>query len=184
MAVSRHRAQDHERGLHVHKPAGAGPHGRRHPVGSRDIDLSTVPALRKLGVNQTRSNKETVRHSDVLLLAVKPHIIPFIPGETGADVQARCIVASSAAGVTISSVKKQLMAFHLAPRVIRCMTNTPGVVRDGAMVHAPVHSTDTHALVEDGQLLNSVGFCTEVKEGWTDAITAGLPMHSCPGRTD
>lgn len=62
--------------------------------------------LQKMGVNLTRSNKETVRHSDVLFLAVKPHIIPFILDEIGADVQGRHIVVSCAAGVTISSVEK------------------------------------------------------------------------------
>lgn len=60
----------------------------------------------KMAVNLTRSKKETVRHSDVLFLAVKPHIIPFILDEIGADVQARHIVVSCAAGVTISSVEK------------------------------------------------------------------------------
>ena len=54
------------------------------------------------------------------------------------------------------------MAFQPAPKVIRCMTNTPVVVREGATVYA----TGTNALVEDGQLLerlmSSVGFCTEV----------------------
>lgn len=163
--------------------------------------------LQKLGVNLTRSNKETVRHSDVLFLAVKPHIIPFILDEIGADVQARHIVVSCAAGVTISSVEKvpvsslvplrghlcgepgallegvpwqltwasslsqKLMAFQPAPKVIRCMTNTPVVVREGATVYA----TGTHALVEDGhlleQLMSSVGFCTEVEEDLIDAVT-------------
>lgn len=60
-------------------------------------------------MNLTRSNKDTVRHSDVLFLAVKPHIIPFILDEIGADVQERHIVVSCAAGVTISSVEKVLM---------------------------------------------------------------------------
>nr|KAF6399964.1 hypothetical protein HJG59_015131 [Molossus molossus] len=137
---------------------------------SPEMDLPTVSALRKMGVNLTRSNKETVRHSDVLFLAVKPHIIPFILDEVGADVQARHIVVSCAAGVTISSVEK-LMAFQPAPKVIRCMTNTPVVVREGATVYA----TGTHALVEDGQLLeqlmSSVGFCTEVEEDLIDAVT-------------
>ncbi|XP_069340715.1 pyrroline-5-carboxylate reductase 2 isoform X2 [Eulemur rufifrons] len=138
---------------------------------SPEMDLPTVSALRKMGVNLTRSNKETVRHSDVLFLAVKPHIIPFILDEIGADVQARHIVVSCAAGVTISSVEKKLMAFQPAPKVIRCMTNTPVVVREGATVYA----TGTHALVEDGQLLEqlmrSVGFCTEVEEDLIDAVT-------------
>ncbi|XP_012872728.1 PREDICTED: pyrroline-5-carboxylate reductase 2-like [Dipodomys ordii] len=138
---------------------------------SPEMDLPTVSALRKMGVNLTRSNKETVRHSDVLFLAVKPHIIPFILDEIGADVQPRHIVVSCAAGVTISSVEKKLMAFQPVPKVIRCMTNTPVVVREGATVYA----TGTHALVEDGQLLeqlmSSVGFCTEVEEDLIDAIT-------------
>ncbi|XP_008065694.1 pyrroline-5-carboxylate reductase 2 isoform X2 [Carlito syrichta] len=138
---------------------------------SPEMDLPTVSALRKIGVNLTRSNKETVKHSDVLFLAVKPHIIPFILDEIGADVQARHIVVSCAAGVTISSVEKKLMAFQPAPKVIRCMTNTPVVVREGATVYA----TGTHALVEDGQLLeqlmSSVGFCTEVEEDLIDAVT-------------
>lgn len=51
------------------------------------------------------------------------------------------------------------------------MTNTPVVVREGATVYA----TGTHALVEDGQLLeqlmSSVGFCTEVEEDLIDAVT-------------
>ncbi|XP_036892225.1 pyrroline-5-carboxylate reductase 2 [Sturnira hondurensis] len=138
---------------------------------SPEMDLPTVCTLRKLGVSLTRSNKEVVRHSDVLFLAVKPHIIPFILDEIGPDVQARHIVVSCAAGVTISSVEKKLLAFQPAPKVIRCMTNTPVVVREGATVYA----TGTHALVEDGQLLEqlmaSVGFCAEVEEDLIDAVT-------------
>lgn len=60
----------------------------------------------KMGVNLTSRNKETVQHSDVLFLAVKPHIIPFILDEIGADIEDRHIVVSCAAGVTISSIEK------------------------------------------------------------------------------
>ncbi|KAM4806583.1 pyrroline-5-carboxylate reductase 1, mitochondrial-like [Urocitellus parryii] len=138
---------------------------------SPDMDLATVSALRKIGVNLTPHNKETVRHSDVLFLAVKPHIIPFILDEIGSDIEDRHIVVSCAAGVTISSIEKKLTAFRPAPKVIRCMTNTPVVVREGVTVYA----TGTHAQVEDGrlleQLLGSVGFCTEVEEDLIDAVT-------------
>ncbi|KAG5202973.1 hypothetical protein MJG53_015528 [Ovis ammon polii x Ovis aries] len=138
---------------------------------SPDMDMATVSALRKMGVNLTHHNKETVQHSDVLFLAVKPHIIPFILDEIAADIEARHIVVSCAAGVTISSIEKKLTAFQPAPKVIRCMTNTPVVVREGATVYA----TGTHAQVEDGrlleQLMSSVGFCTEVEEDLIDAVT-------------
>ncbi|XP_020922067.1 pyrroline-5-carboxylate reductase 1, mitochondrial isoform X1 [Sus scrofa] len=138
---------------------------------SPDMDLATVSALRKMGVNLTPHNKEAVQHSDVLFLAVKPHIIPFILDEIAPDIETRHIVVSCAAGVTISSIEKKLTAFQPAPKVIRCMTNTPVVVRQGATVYA----TGTHAQVEDGrlleQLMGSVGFCTEVEEDLIDAVT-------------
>ncbi|XP_036268225.1 pyrroline-5-carboxylate reductase 1, mitochondrial [Pipistrellus kuhlii] len=138
---------------------------------SPDMDLATVSALRKLGVSLTPHNTETVRHSDVLFLAVKPHIIPFILDELGPHMQSRHLVVSCAAGVAISSIEKKLRAFQPAPKVIRCMTNTPVVVREGATVYA----TGTHAHGEDGRLLErllgSVGFCAEVEEDLIDAVT-------------
>ncbi|PIO14458.1 hypothetical protein AB205_0159510, partial [Aquarana catesbeiana] len=125
----------------------------------------------KLGINFTTSNKETVKNSDVLFLAVKPPIIPFVLDEIGCDIEDRHMVVSCAAGVTIGSIEKKLNLFHPAPRVIRCMTNTPVIVREGATVYA----AGTHAEVEDikllEQLMQSVGFCTEVEEDLIDAVT-------------
>lgn len=63
-------------------------------------------ALQKLGVNLTVHNKETVRHSDLLFLAVKPHLVPSVLDELGADIQPLQLVVSCAAGITISSVEK------------------------------------------------------------------------------
>lgn len=62
--------------------------------------------LQKLGVQLTLHNLETVKHSDLLFLAVKPHIVPFILDEVGACIQPRHLVVSCAAGVTISSIEK------------------------------------------------------------------------------
>lgn len=59
-----------------------------------------------MGVNLTTSNKETVNKSDVLFLAVKPHIIPFVLDEIGPDIEDRHLIVSCAAGVTISSIEK------------------------------------------------------------------------------
>lgn len=62
--------------------------------------------FQKLGVNFTTSNKETVNRSDILFLAVKPHIIPFVLDEIGPDIEDRHLIVSCAAGVTISSIEK------------------------------------------------------------------------------
>ncbi|XP_026020689.1 pyrroline-5-carboxylate reductase 1, mitochondrial-like [Astatotilapia calliptera] len=138
---------------------------------SPDTDLPTVQQLRKLGVNFTTSNKETVSRTDVLFLAVKPHIIPFVLDEIGPDIEDRHLIVSCAAGVRISSIEKKLQQYRTSPKVIRCMTNTPVVVREGATVYA----TGSYADVEDGKLLEqlmaSVGYCTEVEEDLIDAVT-------------
>ncbi|RXN14046.1 pyrroline-5-carboxylate reductase mitochondrial-like protein [Labeo rohita] len=144
---------------------------RRITASSPDTDLPTVVGLRKMGAYFTTSNKETVNKSDVLFLAVKPHIIPFVLDEIGPDIEDRHLIVSCAAGVTISSIEKKLLQYRPSPKVIRCMTNTPVVVREGATVYA----TGTHAEVEDGKLLEqlmaSVGYCTEVEEDLIDAVT-------------
>ncbi|XP_010774765.1 pyrroline-5-carboxylate reductase 1, mitochondrial [Notothenia coriiceps] len=143
----------------------------RITASSPDLELPTVSGLRKMGVNMTTSNKEAVSKSDVLFLAVKPHIIPFVLDEIGPDIEDRHLIVSCAAGVTISSIEKKLLQYRAAPKVMRCMTNTPVVVREGATVYA----TGTHAELEDGklleQLMSSVGFCTEVEEDLIDAVT-------------
>ncbi|KAJ0058111.1 hypothetical protein NL108_007381, partial [Boleophthalmus pectinirostris] len=144
----------------------------RITASSPDTDLPTVHGLRKMGVNVTTSNKETVKKSDVLFLAVKPHIIPFVLDEIGPDIEERHLIVSCAAGVTIGSIEKARKKLHRpSPKVMRCMTNTPVVVREGATVYA----TGTHAEVEDGKLLEqlmaSVGYCTEVEEDVIDAVT-------------
>ncbi|XP_063075892.1 pyrroline-5-carboxylate reductase 1, mitochondrial-like isoform X1 [Engraulis encrasicolus] len=144
---------------------------QRITASSPDTDLPTVAGLRKLGVNFTTSNKETVQKSDVLFLAVKPHIIPFVLDEIGPDIEDRHLIVSCAAGVTIGSIEKKLMQHRPSPKVMRLMTNTPVVVREGATVYA----TGTHAEVEDGklleQLMSSVGYCTEVEEDLIDPVT-------------
>uniref|UniRef100_A0A8C6CL24 Pyrroline-5-carboxylate reductase catalytic N-terminal domain-containing protein n=1 Tax=Moschus moschiferus TaxID=68415 RepID=A0A8C6CL24_MOSMO len=106
--------------------------GAAHKImaSSPDMDLATVSALRKMGVNLTPTTGRPCS------TAVKPHIIPFILDEIAADIEARHIVVSCAAGVTISSIQKKLTAFQPAPKVICCMTNTPVVVREGATVYA------------------------------------------------
>ncbi|XP_041073380.1 pyrroline-5-carboxylate reductase 1, mitochondrial-like [Carcharodon carcharias] len=138
---------------------------------SPDQELPTVGSLRKLGVNFTLSNKETVQKSDVLFLAVKPPIIPFVLDEIAPDIEERHLVVSCAAGVTINSIEKKLSTVREFPKVIRLMTNTPVIVREGATVYA----TGTHAAVEDGhlleQLMASVGYCVEVEEDLIDAVT-------------
>lgn len=74
--------------------------------------MQCLSSLQKMGVNLTTSNKETVKRSDILFLAVKPHIIPFVLDEIGPDVEDRHLIVSCAAGVTISSIEKVCEVLH------------------------------------------------------------------------
>lgn len=73
--------------------------------------LSLFMYIQKLGVNFTTSNKETVSKSDVLFLAVKPHIMPFVLDEIGPDIEDRHLIVSCAAGVTINSIEKASLGY-------------------------------------------------------------------------
>uniref|UniRef100_A0A3Q0SBZ5 pyrroline-5-carboxylate reductase n=1 Tax=Amphilophus citrinellus TaxID=61819 RepID=A0A3Q0SBZ5_AMPCI len=100
---------------------------------SPNTDLPTVQQLRKLGVNFTTSNKETVSRTDVLFLAVKPHIIPFVLDEIGPDIEDRHLIVSCAAGVTISSIEKAFTAVDaLADGGVKMGLNRRLAVRLGA----------------------------------------------------
>uniref|UniRef100_G1SG90 Pyrroline-5-carboxylate reductase 1 n=1 Tax=Oryctolagus cuniculus TaxID=9986 RepID=G1SG90_RABIT len=151
---------------------------------SPDMDLATVSALRKMGVSLTPHNRETVRHSDVLFLAVKPHIIPFILDEVGPHIEDRHIVVSCAAGVTISSVEKAFTALDAlvdggvkmglprrlagAAKMLLDSEQHPGQLKDnvcspgGATIHA------LHVLESGGfrsLLINAVeASCTRTRE--------------------
>ena len=54
-----------------------------------------------LKVNTTTDNKKACENSDVVILAVKPHIIPLVLEEIKAAINKEAIVISVAAGVNI-----------------------------------------------------------------------------------
>ncbi|KTG07100.1 hypothetical protein cypCar_00041416, partial [Cyprinus carpio] len=100
----------------------------------------------------------------------------LVKGFTAAGVIAANRITASSPDTDLPTVSglRKLLQYRAAPKVMRCMTNTPVVVREGATVYA----TGSHAEVEDGKLLEqlmaSVGFCTEVEEDLIDAAFTAL----------
>ena len=136
-------------------------------------------ALATLGVEVVRTNREAVAGADVLLLAVKPGVIPAALAEFGQELQPSQLVISIAAGVPLARIEELLAEGVPAVRV---MPNTPVQVGAGAAALARGHhATDEHAQLAL-QLFNAAGRCVEVPESLLDAVT-GLsgsgPAYVC-----
>ena len=126
----------------------------------------------RLGVATHAANAETLRRSDVVVLAVKPGSVPAVLAELRAAAPAeleRALWISIAAGVPLA-----VLEAGLAPRarVVRAMPNTPALVRAGAtgLVGNAAARPDDRALAR--ALFESVGVAWEAPfEAQLDAVT-------------
>ncbi|CAM9342325.1 unnamed protein product [Ectocarpus sp. 13 AM-2016] len=132
-----------------------------------DLYQPSLDRLSASGVRTSTTNKEVVTGADVIVLAVKPDVIPAVLTEIEQFLTDDSLVVSIAAGVPLSALE------NLVPgkRVIRVMPNTPCLVSESAAAF----SLGSHAKDEDRELvqslLSAVGFACEVKESQLDAVT-------------
>ncbi|MEM9069571.1 MAG: pyrroline-5-carboxylate reductase [Myxococcota bacterium] len=121
-----------------------------------------------LKIATTASNVEVASFADVILLATKPQVFDRVLREIAPSTGPTKLVVSIAAGVSIASMEKQLVS---GTRVVRCMPNTPALVREGATGIA----AGTHASEEDLELVRtlfrSVGITETLEENLLDAVT-------------
>ncbi|WP_201257985.1 pyrroline-5-carboxylate reductase [Syntrophotalea acetylenica] len=111
---------------------------------------------------------EVVRQSDLVVLAIKPQIVPVaLPAIAGAFDDSKLLV-SIAAGVTTAALE---VYFQGAPRVVRVMPNTPALAGAGAAALC----SGAHAGKEDLSialhLFEGVGTVHVVSESQLDAVT-------------
>jgi pyrroline-5-carboxylate reductase len=120
------------------------------------------------GITVLESNLEVVKHSNVLILAVKPQSMNHVLAELRPAVAPEHLVVSIAAGITIDSIVHGLGRHS---RVIRVMPNTPALVGEGISAFAPGGGArpEDNDLVE--AFLGSVGRAVRVSEPMLDAVT-------------
>lgn len=122
--------------------------------------------LSKLGVNTSLDNEVTFQSADIIVLAVKPGIVPIVLKQCQQDLSNKLII-SIAAGVTISTIEEMA---HGA-RVVRVMPNTPCLV--GCLASA--FSLGSNAQRNDADivctLLSTLGVTHELPEKQIDAVT-------------
>ena len=120
-----------------------------------------------IGDHALGDNTALVRQCDVVVLSVKPHIVPVVAAEIAGEVTTDHLVVCIAAGVTIGALREMLGT----DRVVRVMPNTPALVGLGAAAYAagPGATDEDAALVEE--MLGAVGICVRVEEEQMDAVT-------------
>ncbi|XP_063910114.1 uncharacterized protein LOC135127567 [Zophobas morio] len=133
-------------------------------------DLASAKAFKELGAESLFENVPVVQKSDIVVVSVKPSVVPVALGDIKkSEVKADKLFLSIAMGVTIKQLE-QLLPHE--SRVVRVMPNTPALVRNAASVFV----TGSRTTPEDAQitqkLLKSVGTCEQVTENFLDAVTA------------
>ncbi|MCS6913273.1 MAG: pyrroline-5-carboxylate reductase [Myxococcales bacterium] len=122
----------------------------------------------RYGIWTTTHNADVVRRCDLVVLSVKPQVVPAVCQEIGPHLKPRALVISVAAGVPLAVLERLLPP---GTHLVRTMPNTPALVGAGATALAP----GTHASEEDMRvarlIFDSVGMTVVLEEEQLDAVT-------------
>ncbi len=136
-------------------------------IGSDPHEERREDFAKKYAIRTTPSNVAAVESADVVVLAVKPQVLPKVLDEIQGKVPAGALVISVAAGVPTAVIEAKLPQ----ARVVRSMPNTPALVGAGATaVSAGAHATPED-LATAKRLFKSVGIAVDLDEVHLDAVT-------------
>lgn len=136
-----------------------------------DKNTERLGMLKAQGVGVSEDNLDAVYFADVLILAVKPNIIPIVLDEIKNCVDGK-IVVSIAAGVEISKIESFIGADK---KIIRTMPNTPAQVRCGMTVISPNKNIEDKELSAICEIFDAVGDTAVLGEKHINTATA---LHS------
>ncbi len=129
----------------------------------------TLEQLKKeFNINTTLNNKEVVKNSKIIILAVKPFILKDILNEIKEYITNEHLIISIAAGISIKTIEE----ISGSKLVIRVMPNTP------ALVNSAMSAICCSSAVNEEQkncalkIFNSVGETVLSEEKYIDIITA------------
>ena len=135
-------------------------------VSGKDESMLTK-ASEKYGVGVETDNKKVVDASDVILLSVKPQILPDVIEEIRDVCSKDKLIISIVAGKTQKWIEE---AFGCAHKVVRCMPNTPALVGEGC---TGICFSDSVSEEEKAYALNMfscIGKAQEVPEKLMDVV--------------
>jgi len=133
-----------------------------------DVQLRRLKRAHKIEV--TRDNRQLVRGSQTIILAVKPQNMAAVLDEIRAEITPRKLFVSIAAGFPLRRLEAGLGG---QARVVRVMPNTPALVGRGISVAVPGAKATPADLKYTLKLFKAVGEAVSITgEDLLDAVTA------------
>jgi pyrroline-5-carboxylate reductase len=123
---------------------------------------------RELGIGVTVDNGEVCAFADIVILAVKPQVLPSVLQAVGRRLDKNKLVISVAAGIPTDRIEGFLQS---GARVVRVMTNTPAVVGAATSAYAPGARATPADLRTVEEILRGIGIALPVDERLLDAVT-------------
>ena len=121
------------------------------------------------GVGGAADNAAAVAGADVVVLAVKPQVMPEVLAGLAPALPHGATVLSIAAGIRCATIETALGG---ACAVVRSMPNTPALVGKGVTAIASGRWAREPQLAQAEALLRTVGEVVRVEEQLIDAVTA------------
>ncbi|XP_065897781.1 pyrroline-5-carboxylate reductase 2-like isoform X2 [Dysidea avara] len=137
-------------------------------IASGPTEKSTSKIQEELSIRTTLCNRETVRNSQVVFLAVKPHIISMVLKEVTADITPDHLIISLAAGTKLKTMEENLPD---GAQIVRVMPNTPCSVGAGMSAMSASSTTTNESIQLTKSLFTRVGKCRLMSENYLDIIT-------------
>ena len=131
-------------------------------------DAARAALAKETGVNVTTGNADAAKHARVVILAVKPDVVPAALAQIKPAFTKDHLLLSIAAGVTLARLEAALPA---GARVIRAMPNTPALVGAGAAGFALGSAATAADAALAQQILGAVGLAFQLPEKLLDAVT-------------
>jgi pyrroline-5-carboxylate reductase len=120
---------------------------------SEPIENRRTYLAREFGVTTTTNNTISIRNAEIVILAIKPQILPEVIADLNGKLNRDQLVISVVAGKKIENLVEGLT--H--NRVIRAMPNTPAQIGKGMTVWKATKEVSTDQLSQVSTILQAMG---------------------------
>jgi pyrroline-5-carboxylate reductase len=142
--------------------------GKKDIIVSEPRDDRRAYLEKTYGIKVTSDNREIVRNSHIIILAVKPQNMDDVTAGISDLISNDKIIISIAAGITLSYLSSRLKT----PKIIRVMPNTPALVQEGMSVLSMCECIADKEMVFIRDIFMSIGKVLVLPEKYMDAVTA------------